>query len=98
VAKEFVTAASGVDDPGMLVLSEFAGAAEELHEAILINPFDPDGVADAIAEALTMDQDERLRRIDRMAARTDRDNVYVWAEAILRRTIGAARFGVHRVA
>jgi trehalose 6-phosphate synthase len=98
VAKEFVAAASGVDDPGMLVLSEFAGAAEELRQAILINPFDPDGVAEGIAEALSMHQDERLRRIERMAVRIDRDNVYVWAEAILRRTIAAAHFGVHRVA
>jgi trehalose 6-phosphate synthase len=98
VAKEFVAAASCVDDPGMLVLSEFAGAAEELGEAIIVNPFDIDAVADAIAAALEMAPEERMQRIATMASRLDRDNVYVWAEALLRRAIAAARFDVHRVA
>jgi len=98
VAKEFVAAASCVDDPGILVLSEFAGAAEELSEAILVNPYDVDGLAGAIAEALTMPAGERLRRIGAMASRLDRGNVYAWAEAFLRRALAASRFNVHRVA
>ena len=47
VAKEFV-AAQPDDDPGVLVLSQFAGAAHELTEALIVNPFDPDAIADAM--------------------------------------------------
>ena len=61
VAKEFV--ACQVDDPGVLVLSRMAGAAETMHEALLVNPFDLDGTAEAIHRALTMDLDERASRI-----------------------------------
>jgi len=61
VAKEFV-AAQPDDDPGVLVLSRFAGAAHELSEALVVNPFDPDGIADAMHLALTMPPDERKDR------------------------------------
>ena len=61
VAKEFV-AAQNVTDPGVLVLSRFAGAAEELTEALIINPYDPDEIAEAIHQALLMDLDERRAR------------------------------------
>jgi trehalose 6-phosphate synthase len=61
VAKEFV-AAQPEDDPGVLVLSQFAGAAQELTEALVVNPFDPDGIADAMHLALTMPPEERKER------------------------------------
>lgn len=61
VAKEYV-AAQDPGDPGVLILSEFAGAAEQLSEALLVNPHHPAAVADAIATALDMPLEERKRR------------------------------------
>ncbi|HET6235935.1 MAG TPA: trehalose-6-phosphate synthase [Acetobacteraceae bacterium] len=61
VAKEYV-AAQNASDPGVLLLSRFAGAADELTEALIVNPFDPDEIADAIHQALVMDLDERRAR------------------------------------
>ncbi len=60
VAKEFVAAQTG--DPGVLVLSRFAGAAETLHDALLVNPYDADGTARVLARALTMPVSERAAR------------------------------------
>ncbi len=61
VAKEFV-AAQPEEDPGVLVLSQFAGAAQELTEALIVNPFDPDAIADAMHEGLVMPAPERRER------------------------------------
>jgi trehalose 6-phosphate synthase len=61
VAKEYV-AAQDSSDPGVLILSRFAGAAESMREAVIINPYDPDAIAEAIAEALVMPLAERMRR------------------------------------
>ena len=61
VAKEFV-AAQTLEDPGVLVLSEFAGAAEQMQGAILVNPHDIAGTADAIHRALSMPVEERRER------------------------------------
>jgi trehalose 6-phosphate synthase len=61
VAKEFV-AAHDPEDPGVLILSRFAGAAEELTDALIVNPFDADEMADAMHEGLSMPLEERLRR------------------------------------
>jgi trehalose 6-phosphate synthase len=61
VAKEYV-AAQDPADPGVLILSRFAGAAEDLTEALIVNPFDSDEIADAMHEALRMPLAERLRR------------------------------------
>ena len=61
VAKEFV-AAQTPDDPGVLVLSEFAGAAEQLQTALLVNPHDIAATADAIHRALSMPLEERIER------------------------------------
>jgi trehalose 6-phosphate synthase len=61
VAKEYV-AAQDDQNPGVLVLSKFAGAAQELTEALIVNPFDPDAIADAMHQALTMPLDERRER------------------------------------
>ena len=61
VAKEFV-AAQNPDDPGVLILSRFAGAAHECTAALLVNPYDPEGVAIAINRALSMPLEERRQR------------------------------------
>jgi trehalose 6-phosphate synthase len=61
VAKEFI-AAQSAEDPGVLILSRFAGAANELGEALIVNPFDPDAIADAMHQALVMPLAERKQR------------------------------------
>jgi trehalose 6-phosphate synthase len=61
VAKEYV-AAQNPDDPGVLILSRFAGAAQECKAALLVNPYDPDSVAVAIRQALSMPLAERQER------------------------------------
>ncbi|MEE8533564.1 MAG: trehalose-6-phosphate synthase, partial [Alphaproteobacteria bacterium] len=77
VAKEYV-AAQKPDDPGVLVLSRFAGAAHELDGALIVNPYDIDDVANALYRALRMPLDERRERHRRMLARLRRHNVHDW--------------------
>ncbi len=77
VAKEFI--ACQRENNGMLVLSEMAGAAIELNEAILINPTDTDETSDAINRALCMPEEEKKSRIIKMQNRLSRYNVFIWA-------------------
>jgi trehalose 6-phosphate synthase len=63
VAKEYV-ASQDPEDPGVLILSRFAGAAVECEAALLVNPYDPESVGSAAAQALSMPLDERRRRHD----------------------------------
>ena len=77
VAKEFV-AAQDPDDPGVLVLSTFAGAARELEGALLVNPYDLDGVAAAIAQAMEMPLQERLERWRPMMAHLQDHDITTW--------------------
>lgn len=79
VAKEFVATQHEKEHQGILILSEMAGAASELSEAIAINPHDKDAVVHAIKDALEMPQDERLRRNRLMQARISRYTVTRWA-------------------
>jgi trehalose 6-phosphate synthase len=65
VAKEYV-AAQDPDDPGVLILSRFAGAAEQLTEAIIVNPLDADEIAEAMHQALTMPKAERRARHEKL--------------------------------
>jgi trehalose 6-phosphate synthase len=81
VAKEYV--ASHDDDDGVLVLSKFTGAATELLDALIINPYDIEGVAEAIHQALEMDPDERQKRMHRMRQYVMEHNIYRWAASIL---------------
>ncbi|AWM38645.1 Trehalose-phosphate synthase [Gemmata obscuriglobus] len=81
VAKEFVTARA--DDRGVLVLSTFTGAARELTDAVLANPFDVDELADGLYAALTMPAAEQERRMRRMRAQVDDHNIYRWAGSLL---------------
>ena len=81
VAKEFV--ASRVDEDGVLILSGFAGAARELTDALVINPFSlHEGIA-AIKHALRMPQDERRRRMAKMRETVENNNIYRWAGKFL---------------
>ncbi len=81
IAKEYVAAHAGHD--GVLVLSEMAGAARELGEAIQVNPFDLDGMVEAIHTALTMPADEQRERNESMVRRLSRYTVQRWAEDFL---------------
>jgi trehalose 6-phosphate synthase len=77
VAKEFV-AAQDPEDPGMLVLSTLAGASHELKDAVLVNPYDIDNVADGINRALTMPLDERRRRHAEMMTVLRKNDIVAW--------------------
>jgi alpha,alpha-trehalose-phosphate synthase [UDP-forming] len=83
VAKEFI--GCQVDERGVLVLSRFTGAAEEIDGALLINPFNLDGFAACIRTALEMGRDERRRRIHRMRMQLYQSTIFNWLESILAR-------------
>ncbi len=82
VAKEFV-AAQDPEDPGVLVLSTFAGAARELDSALIVNPYDLDGVADAIATAARMPLRERRERWRAMFDYLSVHDIAAWRHAYL---------------
>lgn len=77
VAKEYL--ASRSDGDGALILSPFTGAARELHDALIVNPYDIESVADSIFTALEMDPTERRARMARMRAVVREQNIYRWA-------------------
>ncbi|HUF61139.1 MAG TPA: bifunctional alpha,alpha-trehalose-phosphate synthase (UDP-forming)/trehalose-phosphatase [Verrucomicrobiales bacterium] len=85
VAKEFVACKKDHPGtrPGAIVLSEFAGAAEEMSHALLVNPYDVCGVAETIAEAIAMTSSEKLHRTQAMRARLDRHDARHWAARFL---------------
>jgi trehalose 6-phosphate synthase len=79
IAKEYC--ASSIDLNGVLILSEFAGAAEQLGKgAVLVNPYDIEGTADAIYQAYNMDHEERKRRMRILRADVKRNNVHRWVK------------------
>ncbi|MTH61853.1 alpha,alpha-trehalose-phosphate synthase (UDP-forming) [Paracoccus litorisediminis] len=82
VAKEFV-AAQNPDDPGILILSRFAGAAEDMTEALLVNPYDIEDIAKAISCALGMSHDERRRRHAACLEVVQRTDVAQWSATFL---------------
>ena len=81
VAKEFVAARD--DEDGVLVLSKFTGAAVELGDALLVNPYDVTGVAETIHSGLEMSPDERRERMQRMRRQVMEQNIYMWAAKVL---------------
>ncbi|HVN94312.1 MAG TPA: trehalose-6-phosphate synthase [Terracidiphilus sp.] len=81
VAKEFVAARD--DEDGVLVLSRFTGAAVELRDALLVNPYDVVGVAEAVHAGLEMTRTERRDRMQRMRRQVMECNIYMWAANIL---------------
>jgi len=77
VAKEFVT--SNDNEDGVLILSQFTGASRELKDAVIINPYDIEEMADAIYLSLTMESSERTERMQRMRSLIKEHNIYRWA-------------------
>ena len=88
VAKEFVS--SRVDEDGVLILSQFTGAAIELKEALLINPYDISGFARKIKEALEMPEAERQRRMKAMREVVANNNIYRWGASTVSSLISVA--------
>ena len=88
VAKEFV-AAQNEDDPGVLILSRFAGAARQMREALLVNPNSPDEIAEALQRALAMDKPERVRRWRALYDNVQREDVTAWRDAFVAALEGA---------
>ena len=88
VAKEFVTCRS--DQDGVLVLSEFAGAAAEMGEALQVNPYDIDAMAVAYHQALTMPEEERRVRMRALRQRVATHDVHQWAQGFIDALGGAA--------
>jgi trehalose 6-phosphate synthase len=82
VAKEFIAAQTA--DPGVLLLSKFCGAAETMDRAVIINPYDVQGTADAIVQALNMSLDERIARRDDLMVDIRRTTARTWFESSLR--------------
>jgi trehalose 6-phosphate synthase len=83
VAKEYV-AAQDPKNPGVLILSRFAGAAAEFGPgALLVNPYDPDAVAAALARAIAMPLDERVERHGKLFETLKRNDVAAWGDRFL---------------
>ena len=85
VAKEFV--ASREDEEGVLILSSFTGAAQELKDAIIVNPYDSERVADAIRYALEMEPEERKKRMRWLRQSIKENNIYRWAANLINETV-----------
>ena len=83
VAKEYV-ASQSKEDPGVLVLSCFAGAARELGEAVIVNPYDVEGMAEAILQGLNMPLGERRERWTAMMRVLERNDITAWRESFVR--------------
>jgi trehalose 6-phosphate synthase len=81
VAKEYV--ACQYDDAGALVLSEFAGAADELRQAWLVNPYDINGVKSALLDAYQADEKELTRRMKAMRKTVRNNDVAAWADSFM---------------
>ena len=91
VAKEYV--ASRIQDDGVLILSEFAGAAEELTEALLVNPYNIDEIAARIKQALEMSAAEKSARMRSLRATVNRNNLEHWSETFLDALCSQAALG-----
>ncbi|MCB2078565.1 MAG: trehalose-6-phosphate synthase [Novosphingobium sp.] len=87
VAKEYV-AAQDPDDPGVLILSRFAGAAQQLQDALLVNPHSPDDLAHHIDLALAMPKKERIERWQSLIRTVRDDNVIKWREDFVSQLVG----------
>jgi len=81
VAKEYIAAKA--DERGVLILSRFTGAARELRDAIIVNPYDIESTGEAIAQALRMDVNEMMERMRRMRISVREHNIYWWASSLI---------------
>ncbi len=91
VSKEFIISASMSSNPGMLVLSQFAGSAIDLTSALIVNPYSPEEVAKAIKIGLEMPLKERIERISHMTSILDERNIYEWAQDFVREAEASAK-------
>jgi trehalose 6-phosphate synthase len=82
VAKEYV-ASQDPEDPGVLILSRFAGAAEQMGQALIVNPFSREDVSDAILRGLAMPLEERRRRWEILMADLKTTDVSAWRDAFV---------------
>ena len=82
VAKEFISARS--DEKGVLILSEFTGASRELKDALIVNPYNAEQMADAIYTGLTMSQAEQTKRMRKMRETIKNYNIYRWSAELLK--------------
>lgn len=82
VAKEYV-AAQDPEDPGVLILSRFAGAARQMKGALIINPNSPEEISEALKQALTMDREERIRRWRTQFESVEKEDVSRWRDAFV---------------
>ena len=82
VAKEYV-AAQNPNNPGVLILSRFAGAAAQMREALIVNPFSREEVSEALHQALSMPLDERLARWRSLIDGVKRDDIAAWRDAFV---------------
>ncbi len=89
VAKEYVACKSSGD--GVLVLSEFAGAAAEMGEALLVNPYDEEGLSRTIARALSLDETEKHERMLALYRRVQKNNVFAWSERFIKNLNAAVK-------
>ena len=93
VAKEYV-AAQDPEDPGVLVLSRFAGAAKQLTDAVIVNPYDVQGMADAMNVALTMPLDERKDRYTKLMKVISEEDIGHWRTSYLEALSSVEHAGV----
>ncbi|HVZ67210.1 MAG TPA: trehalose-6-phosphate synthase [Patescibacteria group bacterium] len=84
VSKEFVVASSLASNPGMLVLSQFAGSAIDLTSSIIVNPYDINEVSKGIKEAMEMPKKEKIVRMKKMTAQLEENNIYEWGMEFIR--------------
>jgi trehalose 6-phosphate synthase len=82
VAKEYV-AAQDPDNPGVLILSKFAGAAAQMESALIINPFSREDISDAIQRGLVMGCEERIRRWKSLMVNIKKHDVRAWRDAFV---------------
>jgi trehalose-6-phosphate synthase len=82
VAEEY--AASRIREDGCLILSEFAGAVGILGDAVIVNPYDIDGVTESIHLSLTMQESEKRSRMQRLRQAVKKSDVYWWCQSFLR--------------
>ncbi len=82
VAKEYV-AAQNPDDPGVLILSRFAGAADQMRQALIVNPFSREEMADSLHRALSMPRQERIERWTALIAGVRSDDINAWRDTFV---------------
>lgn len=95
VAKEYI-ASQDAADPGVLILSKFAGAAEQLHDALLVNPYDPNDMVQALRSALEMPLAERIARHKKLAEVVNKSDSKKWSDDFFTALVKAGKRRMHK--